>query len=125
MGGPRKRAERMLRLLCLLGVLGASGIAPTGNPTATFMQGRVNLPHAMYNKGYYVTGTFQGTQNFGQIEKCDRTGEFCRIVSKMVLTSRGGRTRSSPTMISTTSPNGLSRWGVTARTRDALLLWTP
>merc|ERR1712096_185732 len=89
MGGPRKRAERMLRLLCLLGVLGASGIAPTGNPTATFMQGRVNLPHAMYNKGYYVTGTFQGTQNFGQIEKCDRTGEFCRIVSKMVLTSRG------------------------------------
>jgi hypothetical protein len=31
----------------------------------------------------------QGTLNLGQVEKCDRTGEFCRIVSRMLLTSRG------------------------------------
>lgn len=32
-------------------------VAPGNNPTATFMQGRVNLPHAMYGKGYYVVGS--------------------------------------------------------------------
>merc|ERR1712023_1310 len=78
-----------LRLPVLLLVHLVSSIAPTSNPTSTFLQGRVNLPHSMYGKGYYVVGTFQGSQNFGQVTKCDRTGEFCRIVSRMVLTSRG------------------------------------
>lgn len=76
-------------LVLLVRTLPANGIAATTNPSATFLQGRVNLPHSMYNKGYYVIGTFQGSQNFGQVTKCDRTGEFCRVVSKMVLTSRG------------------------------------
>jgi len=31
----------------------------------------------------------QGTLNLGNVEKCDRTGEFCRVVSRMLLTSRG------------------------------------
>ena len=39
-------------------VLGA-GLADT---TPTFLQGRVNLPHAMYDKGYYVVGSFQVPQ---------------------------------------------------------------
>merc|ERR1712159_870433 len=78
-----------LRLPVLLLVQLVSSIAPTSNPTSTFLQGRVNLPHSMYGKGYYVVGTFQGSQNFGQVTKCDRTGEFCRVVSRMVLISRG------------------------------------
>jgi len=31
----------------------------------------------------------QGSLNLGQVEKCDLTGEFCRVVSRMILTSRG------------------------------------
>ena len=31
----------------------------------------------------------QGTQNFGQVEKCDQNGEFCQVISRMMLTSRG------------------------------------
>ena len=47
------------------------------------------MPGSMFNQGYYVVGSFQGTLNLGNVEKCDRTGEFCRVVSRMLLTSRG------------------------------------
>jgi len=36
-----------------------STMAPSGNPTSTFLAGRVNLPGKMFNKGYYVVGSFQ------------------------------------------------------------------
>jgi len=50
-------------LLCFLILLveNANANAQTNNPSATFLQGRVNLPYTMYNKGYYVTGSFQAT----------------------------------------------------------------
>ena len=80
----------------------------SSSPTSTFLQGRVNVPQSMYGEGYYVVGTFrvsesapvdptrkltqflpQGSQNFGQVTKCDRTYSYCRVVSRMVLKARG------------------------------------
>lgn len=82
----------------------------SGDPASTFLQGRVNLPHSMYGKGYYVVGTFQGSQNFGQVTRCDRTGEFCRVVSRMVLRSRG----SSDMFLAHYDENNKPQWAIKA-----------
>lgn len=66
--GPTAAMRNPLLCIALAWLSGVvHGIAPTGNPTATFMQGRVNLPHAMYNKGYYVIGSFQAPLSLPQL----------------------------------------------------------
>ena len=56
-----KTPTAAMRVLCLAVAFlpGLVANAVTNNPSATFMQGRVNLPYTMYNKGYYVIGSFQ------------------------------------------------------------------
>lgn len=84
----------------------------------------------MYGKGYYVVGTFQasaergvgsltrmlqqGSQNFGQVTKCDRTGEFCRVVSRMVLTSRGA----SDVFLAHYDEHNKPQWAIKVPSRD-------
>ena len=53
----RGRELLLALLMCVVATIRA--MSPTGNPTSTFMAGRVNLPGKMYNKGYYVVGSFQ------------------------------------------------------------------
>merc|ERR1711998_198624 len=92
-------------LIAQMAVVGSSR-----SPAATFLQGRVNIPNSMRGQGYYTTGSFQGKQNFGVVKKCDRTGEFCRVVKSMTLTARGASDAFLCTMTRATSHNGPSRW---------------
>eukprot|EP00656_Telonema_subtile_P033561 TRINITY_DN3729_c0_g1_i2.p1 TRINITY_DN3729_c0_g1~~TRINITY_DN3729_c0_g1_i2.p1 ORF type:complete len:237 (+),score=23.31 TRINITY_DN3729_c0_g1_i2:226-936(+) len=94
--------------LPLFMLITVANCVPAG--TGTFLQNRVNLPHSMYGKGYYVVGTFQGSTNFGQVTKCDRTGEFCRVVSRMVLSSRG----SSDVYLAHYSQDNKPQWAIKA-----------